>query len=107
MHSIVSCVNCSWFVNSIMHQLADGEAAVSAGWMCWLIFKENTDNTVVQFLLGRGHLGFSFAELRTSHPRTRTQLLCLHSTGHVGEWASRKNLGSRQISFLGWLLQVE
>lgn len=102
MHSIVPCVNCRCFVKSIMHWLADGEAAVCAGWMCWLKFKENTDNTTVQFLLGRGDLGFSFAELRTSHPRTQTELLRLHSTGQIVEWTSKNKTGLLANKF-SWL----
>lgn len=68
VHSIASCVNCRWFVKSIMHWLADGEAVVSAGWMCWLKFEENTDNTVFSSCWGEETWVF---HLQSWEPDTR------------------------------------
>jgi len=100
----------------MMHGLTDGAAAVSAGWVCQLKFEENTDNTMVQTLLGRGDLDFSLAEVRTSHSATtaalgtRRQLLCLYRAGQIcTRWASGKERKSKtglQANQVSWLAAV-
>lgn len=102
-----SCFSCRWLVNLIMHGLTYGTAVISAGWVCWLTFEENTDNVMVQALLGRGVLEISLAEVRTGHlgtaaaPGTWAQLPCLYSTGQIcARWASGKNRASGKSVFL-------